>query len=300
MELWLNILENVALNCPQSLKTLYMTHTLFRNILDKYPVLWIQAGMVILFGKGIKYTARLPCLYIACSLNNELACYYFIKANLDPNETSRLFNQTPLFLCAKNNNPRICRMLMEKTDYDITDINGMSAFHLACQNGSLDIVKLIYQKVNLEKVTLDGFTPVHLAIMGNYCSVVEFILQNMQLRNGESYLHFAISHDRPEILKLLLAFYSPDSHDSLGQTPLHTAILHNNYQIVLMLLYNSAGFNFASGVAYMTLAVKQRAFLILFLLIKHQAETNHSLVLIKYAAQLWFGGFLVYSYLLQI
>jgi ankyrin repeat protein len=185
--------------------------------------------------------------------------------------------QTPLLLAMFTyNHDKMMRLLLAKgADVNLSDSGNMTPVFYAVQQGQIDDVKLlIANDANINFVA--GMTPLVSAVMKSNVELVELLLQSgadpNHIVNGYPALHYA---GNPKVAALLISYGGtnavakpgeldkavvkgelstvasmiknhPDaleSRNSLGQAPLHVAVIHNQLQIAELLLANGADVN---------------------------------------------------------
>ncbi|KAJ5502194.1 hypothetical protein N7463_005068 [Penicillium fimorum] len=115
------------------------------------------------------------------------------------------------------------------------DSGWLSALHIAAQKGHHRIMRvLLQQDIDCDELDSDGLTPlVHATIGGHEDLVTLLLMHGARIdkfdRQDRSVLHFAVSHRRELILKILLDYCMGDqglidSYDSGGRTPLNIAV----------------------------------------------------------------------------
>ncbi|KAJ5811089.1 hypothetical protein N7447_010605 [Penicillium robsamsonii] len=111
----------------------------------------------------------------------------------------------------------------------------LSALHIAAQKGHHRIMRMLLQQdIDCDEIDSDGLTPLIHATIGGHEDVVTLLLMHGARidkvdRQNRSVLHFAVSHRRQTILKILLDYCVGDqglidAYDSGGRTPLHIAV----------------------------------------------------------------------------
>jgi len=126
----------------------------------------------------------------------------------DPNESEAL-----LYLVRGNIFVNVELLLSyTNTNIDIYNINGVTPLRSACSNGSGDIVLLLLEKhadPNIQVAT-DGFTALMQSIVNDEIKVASSLILhdkvklNLQDANGHTALHHACIHDQYEIVIMLL------------------------------------------------------------------------------------------------
>ena len=145
---------------------------------------------------------------------------------------------------------------------NITDSKSNSALMLAARSGSTEVLRMLLEfgaQVNASNG--EGYSPVQLATRYGHLECVETLLQvrhivssskdieaDIELLNdqGKSILHFAVSHDKPMVVKMLCEYASDlvDWPDNDGDTPLHLAAKYGMETCLQVLLETAAEPNF--------------------------------------------------------
>lgn len=139
---------------------------------------------------------------------------------------------TPLYYAARNQNPAVAAILLERgADLDAPFAN-MAALHLAAYDGNLAVAALMLEGgADPNAPDIEGGTPLHLAAgYGGNPELVTLLLDRgadlhaVEGSNGWTPLHSAAAFGGPGIAGLLLERGADiDARDMIGQTPLHTA-----------------------------------------------------------------------------
>jgi ankyrin repeat protein len=129
---------------------------------------------------------------------------------------------TPLMLAAQIAEERIARVLIDRgAKLDMVDQNGLNAMHMAASHGLTSMVELLGRAgLSVCAVTGDGWTVLHYA--------------SSSARRAEDTVKYLLDAG---------ADISPT--DSVGQTPLHTAIRANNTNAARVLIAAGAPLNVA-------------------------------------------------------
>lgn len=151
----------------------------------------------------------------------------------------------------KQNSLDLVEALIKK-DININNvIKNTSALHLAIKERQENIiVHLIQQGVDLETTGRDGNNALHLAIKVKFNELAKFLILDLKVnseipdKDGNTALHLAIKAGLNELATILLLDENIDKtrQNNIG-TPLHTAILANNLDIVRLLLDLKADIN---------------------------------------------------------
>ena len=172
---------------------------------------------------------------------------------------------TPLHLAAYQGKAEMCNLLLHKDNIDcnLTNHEGDTPLHLACRSNHSDVVELLTSRpgciVNVQNAT--GDMPLHIACYRRSISMIALLLkqeydttpsnnkgespQTIPLNDsGDCLLHSVcqMTDIDPDALESIINRMSWDVNhwDPLGNTPLHTAIIHGNAHAVRILIRSSS------------------------------------------------------------
>ncbi|MBR4663465.1 MAG: ankyrin repeat domain-containing protein [Lentisphaeria bacterium] len=138
-------------------------------------------------GKNFKINVKYPneSLLQFAVRSRKIKCIQFILSlNPDVNCTDN-FGHSPLFLCSRDNDAHIARMLVGSGagTYHQDRVSKWNVFHKAAsENSGLDTLQVLMQdKSGLNAHDINGLTPLHLAVSRTphaSLAVVEFLLRN--------------------------------------------------------------------------------------------------------------------------
>lgn len=150
-------------------------------------------------------------IFAATKFNRTSVIEQLLKAKADPKCTGGAHKATPLHMAASRGHAKALNILSRYVDPDIADEEGKTALFYAVGQHQHDAVHyLIYNRANPDKESDI---------------------------NRERPLHAAVKIDNIEAARILLdAKASIDAVNSDGQTPLLTAVIHNNAKSVQLLL----------------------------------------------------------------
>ena len=158
------------------------------------------------------------------------------------------FGYTPLQTAIITNTPELVDELLSRhAEVSIPTLDGETALSLAAKYGSLYIVKKLIETKQIEvhkemNVLTDLY---HIAAFGGFKDTLEYLLQigvpvNAKDSNGISALHFSAKFfctDQENAVKLLLdKGANINISSNFGETPLHAASKHKQFQMVNLLL----------------------------------------------------------------
>ncbi|MCS5710637.1 ankyrin repeat domain-containing protein [Candidatus Berkiella aquae] len=135
---------------------------------------------------------------------------------------------------------------------DLQDAEGYAALHLAVQKEDFKMVEeLIRQGAELNSYNYYGLLPIHIAFENED-------IKELLLKNGAAYphlfseLHTAASLGDVSTMRILLTRNNTLLHslDMQGNTPLHSAVLNNQFEAVKMLVSHGAKLNIVNQAGY--------------------------------------------------
>ena len=134
-------------------------------------------------------------------------------------------NETALHVAVKRGHlESVCVLLDKQARLDVADNNGQIPLHAAVASASLKIVELLLEKM---------------------LGPMQETLLNKQDSNGNTALHLAAIHRRPEVIRLLQKLY-PDIENKDGETALHVAAMvgtAKEVRTILQMFYTNTGTN---------------------------------------------------------
>lgn len=157
-----------------------------------------------------------------------------------------LFARQPLtpeqfYFAAERGHFAVVRLLIEKADVNIADINGRTPLSHAARNENSDIVELLLRKADPDIQDGLGRTPLSYAARTCNSTIVELLLKkadpDIKDVHGQTPLSHAVQTARGStIVRSLLTKANPDLEDCWGRTPLSWAALGWNDSTVKLLL----------------------------------------------------------------
>lgn len=188
-------------------------------------------------------------LHTAAGKGHELVCRMLLErgASVDPlNEVGN----TPLALTVDEpTNKSIVELLLSHhANVNVQNEQGYTVLHRAvsteCKNST--IVELLLQRgADVTKISEEGYTALHVAAANGNSSVLECLVQAgmnplIQSTSGLTALHLAARHDVRAAKVLVKAGCPVNTKNSIGQTPLHIAVVAACTEVVEYLLQNGA------------------------------------------------------------
>ena len=140
--------------------------------------------------------------------------------------------------------------LLTLADYEfpesVTDSEGNSFVHIACQGGQVDVVTLLITKYKckVDGTNNYGQTPLHLACVGGHSDVVDLLISqhsaNLKAKdkNNNEPLHIAAKNGHTSLIIALISKYGcdPMSSGQNGQTLLHLSLANGHKELAETLL----------------------------------------------------------------
>ncbi|CAH3150822.1 unnamed protein product [Porites lobata] len=175
---------------------------------------------------------------------------YLIGIGADVNACAKN-KGTPLMIAAENGHINAVTTLVKCGAYvDLKDKDGQTALHYALMyspHASIEVLNcLIKNEADVNAFTFRYETPLMLASyfetsLHDHVKAVTFLIKhgaNVDLRdnNGDTALHYAVTFDFPEIVKMLLNLGASDMCNNKGLTPLHQASISASIGVVEYLI----------------------------------------------------------------
>ncbi|CAF1060394.1 unnamed protein product [Rotaria sp. Silwood1] len=186
-------------------------------------------------------------LHDAILYDNYLFAQYLLQHSCDVTLTNKDGN-TPLHLIAKDDNVRMCKLLMKYTQLDLTATNrmGKTPLHLACANEKANVAAIFINKMNIEQINLidiQGRTPLHECVDNMNGVLARYLIrhgadENAKDVRGNTVLHLAAEKGNIELIRTLIKSSNVDINQVNidGQSPLSLGILYNHDEVCKVLL----------------------------------------------------------------
>ncbi|XP_058454187.1 serine/threonine-protein phosphatase 6 regulatory ankyrin repeat subunit B-like isoform X2 [Malaya genurostris] len=156
----------------------------------------------------------------------------------------------PLHMAIEENAKKVIEILLKHEQInemlDTSDKNERTALHLAAYSKNHELVNLLIEGgASVMAKDKDGKIPLHIASEKNAKKVIEILLKDKQAtemlrtsdKNERTALHLAAIHDNYEIVNLLIERGSlVMAKDAIGRIPLHIAIDYNAKRVIKILL----------------------------------------------------------------
>lgn len=143
---------------------------------------------------------------------NELFAQYLLQHNCDVSLTNKDGN-TPLHLAARDDNVRMCKLLMKYADLDLTSTNkiGKTPLHLACANEKANVAAILMNKMTTEQINLidnQGRTALHECSENLNGYLARYLIRHGADENARDARGNTVLHLTAEKGKLTLEFRS--------------------------------------------------------------------------------------------
>jgi len=155
-----------------------------------------------------------------------------IDVSSDLNDIKR-FNETYLHMVARVCNAEVAQFLLDKKiKVNTLDTDGATALHRSAKSNCTEVAKLIIAKgANLEITVASGGSVIKFGKAGS----ATLSSTGPSAMRGTA-LHWAARHNRPEMVKLLLASKAKVNSNGKGLLPIHYAAKSGNLSIVKQLV----------------------------------------------------------------
>ncbi|WP_264707159.1 ankyrin repeat domain-containing protein [Wolbachia endosymbiont (group A) of Acrocera orbiculus] len=182
---------------------------------------------------------RTPVLLAAQLGELDAVRFFIIKGAKFNNETT--YEGTPLHFAVQEGNLGMVRFLLDKgASVEAQDAYNRKPLHIAVDANRLNVVNLLLDRgANLKATDMYGKTPLDLAIQKGYEDIVE-VLKRKQLDLDKELLISAEEGDLEKIRDSIRQGANVNVQGRQGWTPVFWAIQKNNFNIVELLLDNSA------------------------------------------------------------
>ncbi|XP_057320544.1 putative ankyrin repeat protein RF_0381 [Microplitis mediator] len=232
------------------------------------------------------YDNKTP-LFLAVARENEKVVELLINNKANVNQRIIYGNplnsfSTAFYKAVEINNLNIVKILVNSPSMNV-NLSSHPPLHKAIRENNYEITKyLIERGANINTPNNYG-TPLNIAISVGNKEIVQLLIENKANVKSclDSPLVAAIENDNFEILELLINTNEAEINPSYsrGYSPLHTAIIRNNYNMTEYLINNGARVN-GSDIYYYSIesplhtAVRCQYKEIVKLLIKNEANVN--------------------------
>jgi ankyrin repeat protein len=228
---------------------------LFRDLLlAPDESLFVQHGRAILLGNftpdswDSEITHRLGynLLHLAVCIGDERLVKALHKhgARLDAVNPRNQINV--LYIAAYNNHLSLVSYLLQHTDVNQANKNGVTPLCIAAHSGHLEVVKyLVTQgKADVNQAYEDGATPLCVAAQEGHLEVVKFLVAqgkadvNQACEDGATALNIAAQEGHLEVVKYLVTQGKADVNQACedGATPLYIAAQEGHLEVVKYLV----------------------------------------------------------------
>ena len=194
------------------------------------------------------------CLHLACE-GGHLPIVFYLTSLPQCNISATTLNGSTVLhktcMCISSQSFQILKYLVESHQLDLCAVNdnGMAPIHIACSKGKLDSVQYIIEHspslLELPE-NVHGRTPFLISVRYNQLKVVQYLISkncNLSASDGEGYksAHLLAMNGSLNTLKYLVDnnYCDINATDHQERTPLHVAILANQFEIIEYILNKS-------------------------------------------------------------
>ena len=194
------------------------------------------------------------CLHLACE-GGHLPIVFYLTSLPQCNISATTLNGSTVLhktcMCISSQSFQILKYLVESHQLDLCAVNdnGMAPIHIACSKGKLDSVQYIIEHspslLELPE-NVHGRTPFLISVIYNQLKVVQYLISkncNLSASDGEGYksAHLLAMNGSLNTLKYLVDnnYCDINATDHQERTPLHVAILANQFEIIEYILNKS-------------------------------------------------------------
>lgn len=186
-------------------------------------------------------------LHDAILCDNHTFAQYLLQHNCDVCLTNKDGN-TPLHLVARDDNIRMCKLLMKYAQLDLTATNkmGKTPLHLACANEKANVTALLINKMSIEQMNLldvQERTPLHECAENINGVLARYLIRHGADENAKdirqnTILHLTTEKGNLELVRTLIKSSNVNVNqvNSDEQSPLSLAILYNHEDVCKYLL----------------------------------------------------------------
>ena len=194
----------------------------------------------------LKLKDRSSCLHIAAVNENLSLCKKLIENYKFHVDITNDDGWTPLQLCSKNGTCGFFHSLVEMgSDVFLKTNDGANCLHIAAENGNLDLCKMLLEKYDFDIHMKDdrGATPLHFCALSGNQELFNFFVRMgsdvfMKTNHSNTCLHIAAQENHFSICKGLLENYSfnVNMKNDKGATPLHFCAVNGNCELFLLFI----------------------------------------------------------------
>ncbi|BCS83255.1 hypothetical protein QLL95_gp0868 [Cotonvirus japonicus] len=209
--------------------------------------------MFIELGANVNQQNKLgnTAIWIACWKKYPCIISELIDSGADIN-LANFKGNVPLTNTCQMGPKKIAEMLVARgADVNVINKNGDTLLLLCCRNGQHEVLEVLLSRICPSliehKAHIDGFSAILAATESNKPDCIKILCDyginieqktdiNNEIIKGATSLHLAAYYNRIEAAVMLISLGANiNSLDINNQTPLHTAIIQGNYEIVKLL-----------------------------------------------------------------
>lgn len=203
--------------------------------------------------------------------NDKILAKILLENGADPNvqfnyEKSR--KNTSLNHAVINNNFNMAELLLKyKANPNIKNRRGNTPLSIAVKKDNYNMVKLLLKyDANPNIQDKKGISPILFAVNNEYYDIAKLLIKRgkTDININKTILHKAVIENNKTMIKFLLNNkVNINMQDRYGNTALHEAVKHNNYEITVLLLYYGANYFIPNynGLRPYNIAVKNKIIL---------------------------------------
>ncbi|GFS92088.1 ankyrin-3 [Nephila pilipes] len=181
-----------------------------------------------------------------------ILCDLFKLENAHNEHLSIVDNQQKLFNALEEGDiEKVQDYIKNGADIYGKDINEMTCLHYSAKAPSTEAIEFVLQQnVDVAAKDLRGQTALHIAVKYDRIEIVKYLIKTKSMSiieediNGKTPLHIAVEKGSKKSLKYLLKNKAITTFKNYSElSPLHTAILRNDMEIVKILLQTEKNIN---------------------------------------------------------
>lgn len=221
-------------------------YTLTKKILDKISK--STKSSLLLKTTAYKFEGQRPrqlsCCHIASAFGHQNLVELYIDHGLDVNHQNKKKDSAIHWACRYGHHKLVHYLIQKGSLVDVQNDKGSSPIHWSIRYGHTEVLRTLIQvgkaNVHLQR-KLGLMAPIVLAAALGNAEILEILLEggadpNVQIRGGETALHYAASEGHVDAIKILLRYGAKIDHaDEEGNTAIMDACREGNCDAVLTL-----------------------------------------------------------------